>query len=106
MGSRIWNDVIGLRPPPGAQTTSRGSAHLQGLRPPPGAQTTSRGSLSAADTATATLSGSRTASFSRNTARKPRSLLLWSLSRTLVPLSAASSTSWWDISPEGREDGG
>lgn len=65
-------------------------------------QTTSRGSLSAFDTTTATLSGRRTASLSLNTDRKPRSLLLWSLRMTLVPFATASSTSWWDISPEQR----
>lgn len=65
-----------------------------------GTQTTSRGSLSTFDTTTATLSGRRTVNFSRNTDRKPRSLLLWSLRMTLVPFATASSTSWWDISPK------
>lgn len=68
-------------------------------RPP---QTTSRGSLSTFDTTTLTLSGRRTVNLSRNTDRKPRSLLLWSQRMTLVPFATASSTSWWDISPENR----
>lgn len=68
-----------------------------GWRPP---QTTSRGSLSTFDTTTAILSGRRTVNLSWMTDRKPRSLLLWSLRMTLVPLATASSTSWWDISPE------
>lgn len=61
-------------------------------RGPP--QTTSRGSLSTFDTTTVTLSGRRTVNLSRNTDRKPRSLLLWSQRMTLVPFATASSTSW------------
>lgn len=67
-------------------------------------QTTSRGSLSAFDRTTETLSGSRTASLSLNTARKPRSLLLWSVRMTLVLFATASSTSWCDISPKKKQD--
>lgn len=63
-------------------------------------QTTSKGSRSTFDTTTVTLSGRRTVSLSRNTDRNPRSLLLWSQRMTQLPLVTASSTSWWDISPE------
>lgn len=61
--------------------------------------TTWRGSLSFSDTTMLILFCRWTASASRSSDKKPRSVLLCSHRITLIPLVTASRTSWWDISP-------
>ena len=62
-------------------------------------QTTTKGSLSTSDTMTCTLVANLSTRRLCTTLRNPRSVLEWSQRTTCVPLQAASSTSWWDISP-------